>query len=126
MAEATLAVTFPAVGEGMTVDAVDRHALEHDRYAVPATDDATPESVRRLALLGRPLRGLRAAHRAIPHPARARGEREVGELELRGPSVTPGLLPQRGGHRGHVPTTAGCAPATSPTSSTASSWCAAG
>ena len=33
MAEATLGVTFPAVGEGMTVDAVDRHALEHERIA---------------------------------------------------------------------------------------------
>jgi fatty-acyl-CoA synthase len=89
MAEATLAVTFPAVGEGMTVDAVDRHALEHDRRAVAATADAVPESVRRLAKLGRPLDGFEL--RIVdPETGAARGDREVGELVLRSPSVTPG------------------------------------
>lgn len=89
MAEATLAVTFPAVGEGMTVDDVDRHALEHDRRAVPAADDAPPESVRRLAKLGRPLDGFEL--RIVdPVTGDEREEREVGELELRSPSVTPG------------------------------------
>jgi fatty-acyl-CoA synthase len=93
MAEATLGVTFPTVGEGMTVDAVDRHALEHDRVAVPAasTGDggAEPSTVRRLAFLGRPLPGfeLRIVE---PRSGEVRGEREVGELELRSPSVTPG------------------------------------
>ena len=89
MAEATLAVTFPEVGEGMTVDAVDRHVLEHDRRAVAPSADAAPESVRRLAKLGRPLEGFELR---IVDPATGalRGEREVGELELRSPSVTPG------------------------------------
>ena len=58
MAEATLGVTFPAVGEGMTVDAVDRHALEHDRVARPPSDTAADAGVRRLAFLGRPLPGF--------------------------------------------------------------------
>jgi fatty-acyl-CoA synthase len=89
MAEATLAVTFPAIGEGMTVDDVDRHALEHDRRAVPANGDAAPETVRRLAKLGRPLDGFEL--RIVdPTTGEKRGEREVGELELRSPSVTPG------------------------------------
>ena len=93
MAEATLGVTFPTVGEGMTVDAVDRHALEHDRVAVPAAaagdGAAEPSTVRRLAFLGRPLPGfeLRIVE---PRSGEVRGEREVGELELRSPSVTPG------------------------------------
>src|SRR6185369_4194655 len=56
MAEATLAVTFPAVGTGMTVDAVDRHALEHDRRALSADAAGGEREVRRLARLGRPLR----------------------------------------------------------------------
>jgi fatty-acyl-CoA synthase len=87
MAEATLGVTFPAVGTGMTVDAVDRHALEHDRVAVPAGDET--DSVRRLAFLGRPLPGfeLRIVEPGTGH---VRQDREVGELELRSPSVTPG------------------------------------
>jgi fatty-acyl-CoA synthase len=86
MAEATLGVTFPEVGEGMTVDTVDRHALEHDRVAVPAADR---DAGRRLAFLGRPLPGFEL--RVVdPGSGRERGEREVGELQLRGPSVTPG------------------------------------
>jgi fatty-acyl-CoA synthase len=89
MAEATLGVTFPAVGEGMTVDTVDRHTLEHDHRAVAAVDDAAPASVRRLARLGRPLGGFEL--RIVdPATATTRGEREVGELQLRSPSVTPG------------------------------------
>ena len=62
--------------------------------------------------------------RATPAPARAMRDREVGELEIRGTSVTPGYYaaPKRPPRRS---TTAGCAPATSPTSSTASSSCAA-
>jgi fatty-acyl-CoA synthase len=89
MAEATLAVTFPAVGEGMTVDAVDRDVLEHERRAVAPQADAAPASVRRLAKLGRPLEGFEL--RIVdPATGEVRGEREVGELELRSPSVTPG------------------------------------
>ena len=102
MAEATLGVTFPAVGAGMTVDAVDRHALEHDRRAIPASivegsalegsaveSSGGADTVRRLAMLGRPLPGfeLRIVE---PRTGDVRGEREVGELELRSPSVTPG------------------------------------
>jgi len=99
MAEATLAVTFPAVGEGMTVDAVDRHTLEHEHRAVPPAADAAPESVRRLAKLGRPLQGFEL--RIVdPVDSTVRGEREVGELELRSPSVTPGY------YRNAVATTA--------------------
>ncbi len=46
-------------------------------------------------------------------PAR---DREVGELEIRGTSVTTGLLPAPRRHRRRCSTTAGSAPATSPTS----------
>ncbi len=94
MAEATLGVTFPAVGEGMTVDAVDRHALEHDRVARAVETASTAGTdagagVRRLAFLGRPLPGFEL--RIVdPRSGATRGEREVGELELRSPSVTPG------------------------------------
>jgi len=89
MAEATLAVTFPALGQGMAVDAVDRYTLEHDRRAVAPSAGAAPASVRRLAKLGRPLADfeLRIVDAAT---GTVRAEREVGELELRSPSITPG------------------------------------
>jgi len=85
MAEATLAISFPEPGTGMTVDAVDPDVLEHDRVATSATGDR----VRRLPFLGRTLRGLELRV-CDPATGAARADREVGELELRGISVTPG------------------------------------
>ena len=85
MAEATLAISFPVPGTGMGVDSVDRDALEHERVARPAAG----VRARRLALLGRTLRGLELRV-CDPETGRALGDREVGELELRGSSVTPG------------------------------------
>src|SRR5262245_1026436 len=87
MAEATLAVTFPEVGTGMAVDVVDRIALENERYAAPASGGTAAE--RRLAMLGRPLHGFELRI-CDPESGDALREREVGELELRSPSVTPG------------------------------------
>jgi fatty-acyl-CoA synthase len=86
MAEATLAISFPEPGSGMSIDTVDRTTLEHERYAAEAT---RPEDARRLALLGRPLRGLEVRV-CDPDTGAPRSDREVGELELRGNSVTPG------------------------------------
>jgi fatty-acyl-CoA synthase len=87
MAEATLAISFPVPGTGMAVDLVDSVALETERYAAPATGRA--ENSRRLVQLGRTLRGLelRVCDPETGAPLR---DREVGELELRGSSVTPG------------------------------------
>jgi fatty-acyl-CoA synthase len=85
MAEATLAISFPLPGTGMCIDNVDRAALEHERVARPATDG----DGRRLALLGRPLRGLEVRV-CDPDSGRELRAREVGELELRGTSVTTG------------------------------------
>jgi fatty-acyl-CoA synthase len=86
MAEATLAISFPAPGTGMAVDTVDRATLEHERYSAPASGR---EGTRRLALLGRALRGLELRV-CDPETGAECAEREVGELELRGSSVTPG------------------------------------
>ena len=85
MAEATLAISFPVPGTGMSVDVVDRHALEHERRAQPAANG----DGRRLPLLGRTLRGLELRV-CEPDSGRELADRDVGELELRGASVTPG------------------------------------
>ncbi|HVM41410.1 MAG TPA: AMP-binding protein [Acidimicrobiia bacterium] len=87
MAEATLAVTFPEPGAGMTVDAVDRRVLETDRYAAPC--GAEEPKARRLALLGRPVPGI-DVRIVDPTTGSTLGEREVGEIEIAGTSVTPG------------------------------------
>ena len=80
---------------------------------------------RGFALLGTPVPGLEI--RIVdPETGRPMRDREVGELEIRGTSVTPGYYKRPDADRGDRSTTAGCAPATSRTSSTASWWCAVG
>ncbi|HKN39972.1 MAG TPA: fatty acyl-AMP ligase [Acidimicrobiia bacterium] len=87
MAEATLAVTFPPRGRGLRTDPIDRRVLETDAYAAPADPDS--EGSRHLVLLGRPVPGLEI--RIVdPVSGDVRAEREVGELEIRGSSVTSG------------------------------------
>jgi fatty-acyl-CoA synthase len=91
MAEATLAVTFPTPGTGMQVDTVDQRVLETDRYAAPVDFDAASGNARRLPRLGRPLRGLEMRV-CDPTTGQVMHDREVGEVELRGSSITPGYF----------------------------------
>jgi fatty-acyl-CoA synthase len=87
MAEATLAVTFVRPLSGLTVDVVDRRVLETDSYAAPITEN--DGNARHLARLGSPIPGI---HIRICDPATGATmhDREVGELEIAGASVTPG------------------------------------
>ena len=89
MAEATVGITFPEPGKGMFVDAVDARVLETDRYAAPR--DHSAPGARRLPRLGRAIRGLelRVVDAETGVPLR---DREAGELEVRGTSVTPGYF----------------------------------
>ena len=87
MAEATIAVTFPVPGQGLRTDPVDRRVLETDDYAAPADPEAP--GTRHQVILGRPVPGLEIRS-STPRPGRCAREREVGELEIRGTSITPG------------------------------------
>ncbi|GAA5123918.1 fatty acyl-AMP ligase [Haloechinothrix salitolerans] len=93
LAEATLAVSFAPLGAGLELDVVEPDALEaHDR-AVPVPDDDPrrgTDKVRSFAVLGRPLSGLEA--RIVAEDGTVLGDREVGEIQLRGEAVTPGYL----------------------------------
>jgi fatty-acyl-CoA synthase len=93
MAEVAIAGTFPEPGQGLRVDVVDRRALEEDRHAVPAgttrATEATGAGTRRLALLGRPIPGLEIRIRD-PQTGCSMADREAGELQIRGTSVTDG------------------------------------
>ncbi|MBB5868749.1 fatty-acyl-CoA synthase [Allocatelliglobosispora scoriae] len=86
LAESTLAVTFAALGAGVTVDEIDREALELDGVAVPATAGRTS---RQLVRLGRPVPGtsLRIVDVATGDPV---PPRMVGEVEVSGASVVGG------------------------------------
>jgi fatty-acyl-CoA synthase len=87
MAEVAIAGTFPEPGSGMCTDCVDRRVLETERYAVPAEPGAAGS--RRLAVLGRAVPGLKI--RIVdPDTGAPLRDREVGELEFAGTSVTPG------------------------------------
>jgi fatty-acyl-CoA synthase len=87
MAEVAIGGTFPEPGVGMRTDCVDRRVLETEKYAAPVAEGT--EGSRRLARLGRPVPGLEIR---IVDPAGGDqlADREVGELEIRGTSVTPG------------------------------------
>ncbi|HKA04550.1 MAG TPA: fatty acyl-AMP ligase [Acidimicrobiales bacterium] len=87
MAEVAIGGTFPPPMRGLRCDTVDRVVLEEKRVAEPA--DPTLEGTRRLPLLGPPVPGLEIR---IVDPATGEelDERQVGELLIRGTSVTPG------------------------------------
>jgi fatty-acyl-CoA synthase len=86
MAETALGVSFAPVETGLQVDTIDADQLEAHRRAVPAGD----APARRFPRLGPPLPGIEA--RVVGDDGRVLGEREVGVLQLRGDSVTPGYL----------------------------------
>lgn len=87
MAEVCIGGTFPRRGDGLRMDVVDRVALEVEHVAREV--DPSDERARELARLGRPVPGLeiRIVDRQDRHVL---GEREVGELLIRGSSLTSG------------------------------------
>jgi fatty-acyl-CoA synthase len=96
MAETALGVSFAPVDTGLQVDEVDAVALEEHRRADPAVTDPHAAradrtgATRRFPLLGPPLPGIEV--RVVGDDGTVLGEREVGVLQLRGDSVTPGYL----------------------------------
>ena len=87
MAEIAIAGTFPEPMSGLRTDPVDLTVLEAERFA--SSVPADHERVRHLAILGRPVQGLEI--RIVdPSTGAVLDERGVGELEIRGTSVTPG------------------------------------
>jgi fatty-acyl-CoA synthase len=87
MAEVAIGGTFPPPMRGMRCDVVDRVVLEEKRVAEPA--DPALDGTRRLPLLGQPVPGLEVR---IVEPSTGEEllERQVGEVLIRGTSVTPG------------------------------------
>jgi fatty-acyl-CoA synthase len=84
MAETTVAVSFSECGAGLVVDEVDADLLAILHRAVPATKGKT----RRLATLGRLLKGLEA--RVVDEDGNILAARGVGVIQVRGEPVTLG------------------------------------
>ncbi|MCU0259497.1 MAG: AMP-binding protein [Ilumatobacteraceae bacterium] len=92
MAEVAIGGAFPPRHRGLVCDTVDREVLERDRIAKPIEvhdDDDFALLARRLPRLGFAVPGLEMK---VVHPETYEDlpERHVGELLLRGTSVTPG------------------------------------
>jgi fatty-acyl-CoA synthase len=83
MAETALGVAFAPLETGLAVDEIDADDLETRRLATPGTGRSFPK-------LGPPLPGIEV--RVVGDDGTLLGERQVGVLQLRGPSVTPGYL----------------------------------
>jgi fatty-acyl-CoA synthase len=90
MAETTVAVSFTECGRGLMVDEVDADLLSMLHRAVPASRGKT----RRLASLGRPLKGLEA--RIIDQDGDVLPARGVGVIQVRGEPVTLGYTTTAG------------------------------
>ncbi|WP_261554003.1 AMP-binding protein [Frankia tisae] len=101
LAEATLAVTMPTT-RGLRIDEADAGILAGEHIAVPATDRAR---ARGLVRLGPAVPGLEVCV-ADPPTGRALSERSVGEVRVRGTSVTAGCLDRGDEESGGVRLTA--------------------
>lgn len=86
MAEATLAISFAPIGQGIETDLIDLDRLEQEDVATPAIDPSG--RVRSVVLCGRALPGHEIE---IRDPAGGiRAERGVGRIFARGPSLMRG------------------------------------
>jgi fatty-acyl-CoA synthase len=83
MAETTLGISFAPLGRGIEVDRIDLGVLREESRAAPANSNSP--GVRELVVCGRVLPGQEIEIREAN--GRVRGEREVGRIMIRGPSV---------------------------------------
>jgi fatty-acyl-CoA synthase len=90
MAETTVALSFTESGRGLIVDEVDADLLAVLHRAVPAPRGKT----RRLACLGRPLKGLEV--RIVGQDGGELSPRSVGVIHVRGEPVTLGYTTTAG------------------------------
>ncbi len=90
MAEATLAISFPELGAPITIDEVDMRHYTRSGIAQPASALTSKEHKRGFVLCGRPLPGH--AIEVRDEEGAAAGERTVGRIFIKGPSLTPGYF----------------------------------
>jgi fatty-acyl-CoA synthase len=93
LAEATLAVSMAPLGKGISIDVVEQgEAFQRLGLATSAADklDRADRRTRAFAVCGRPLEGYSIE---IRDPSgKVLGERSVGRVCVKGPSINPGYL----------------------------------
>jgi fatty-acyl-CoA synthase len=90
MAEVCLAITFCPGGSGMRTDTVDRVALGEAQRAEPAANPDDRHRARRFVVCGKVLPGH---HLEVRNEAgKVLGDREVGRIFVKGPSIMPGYF----------------------------------
>jgi fatty-acyl-CoA synthase len=87
LAEATLAVSFDAHDGPPIFDSVSRDAIVADHYARPTPQHA--EVAQQMVCVGFPVKGMDVR---IVRERVVKGPREIGAIELRGPTVAGGYL----------------------------------
>ena len=90
MAEVCLAITFAPRGRGVVSDTVERKALAETNRAVPAGNPGDGHESRQFVRCGVPLPGHRLEVRG--RDGKLLGDREVGRIFVRGPSVMAGYF----------------------------------
>ncbi len=85
LAECSVGLTFPPIGRGPLIDAIDRESLVRKGRAVPAKDGADPL---RFVACGQPLAGHEI--RITDRTGRELPERREGRVQFRGPSACSG------------------------------------
>jgi fatty-acyl-CoA synthase len=85
MAETTLAISFPDLGEPVFVDVIDKAEYKANRKAVPAQAGA---GARSFVACGKPLAGHALC--IVDDEGRVLGEREIGHILTKGPSLMNG------------------------------------
>ena len=87
LAETTLAVSFGALDGPPIFDLVSRDAIEADHYARPMPEQ--PDIARQIVCVGFPVKGMDVR---IVRDGSVQGPREIGAIELRGPTIAGSYL----------------------------------
>ena len=92
MAESTLAVSFAELGKPVEIDTIDRLTFKHYGRAVPMQGKASgnQDRARSFVVCGRPLPGHEVM--IVDDMGRMLGERKVGRIVIKGPSLMAGYF----------------------------------
>ncbi len=91
LAEATLVVSLGAPHDRAVVDTVSRRAIVESHRALPGSGD--PDQLRHIVCVGEPVTGMDVR---ISRGGQALAHREIGDIELRGPTIAENYLTSAG------------------------------